>query len=105
PARRRWIAQEGKKFSDLAKLLGRGSRPSLQRDPHGDAFDGPKEVGEAGNGADRTIRHDRLLKQERRPAVPQDAGLDFCHFQNRRDRFAHPDEFALSFQLFNEVTQ
>src|SRR5262249_24979774 len=47
----------------------------------------------------------RVLEDERRPAGALHAIADFGDFEPRRDRRAHPLEFAARFQLGEELAQ
>ncbi len=98
-------AQEGQQFADFAQVRGCGPLAPFQRDPHGHPLDRAKQVDQAGHGRALAIGADDVLKQDRRPALFQQAAVDFGHLQNGGDGLRHPHQFAGGFQLGDEFPQ
>ena len=84
-ARRLRLAQEGERLADLAQLV------RLAVHAPGDALDRAEQVDQHGHVV-AAAGADDVLKQHRRPALGEQAGLDLGHLEHRRHRLAHPHE-------------
>ena len=98
-SRRFGLAQEREGLADFAQAIGRAVHAQ------GHALDSPEQIDQHRRRETTAIPADRVLEQHRRSRLGKQAGLDFGHFEVRRNRLGDPDQLPVGFETLNKVAQ